>query len=161
MVWTREQWPMADWLYRTGLIFKIDSDATSYQQGVGRKRISFNETLLTVKALSEWADNQTIVMHLVGWQGSGAQSSIASMLLLVLSLSLSLSLSLLMMPAIHCRFAGHDTLYPSLNAVNPVLGTAAELRQLAEACTQYNTILSYHINTDEVGVSPSFSCDFQ
>ena len=32
VVWTREQWPLADWIYRAGLVFKIDSDATSYAQ---------------------------------------------------------------------------------------------------------------------------------
>ena len=41
-------------VYRAGLVVKVDSDATSYQQGEGRKRISFNQTLGIVKALSAW-----------------------------------------------------------------------------------------------------------
>jgi hypothetical protein len=67
---------------------------------------------------SEWSDNQTIVVHLVGWQGSG-----------------------------------HDTLYPSLDKVNPNVGTVGDLIRLAEASRQYNTIISYHINTDEAYVN--------
>lgn len=56
---------------RYGLILKLDSDATSYAQGEGRPRISFNQTLQLVRKLSEWTDNTTTVIHLVGWQGSG------------------------------------------------------------------------------------------
>lgn len=114
VVWLRAQYPLADSIYRHGLIVKLDSDSTSYVQGEGNKRISFNDTLRLVKQLSTWADNQTIVIHLVGWQGSG-----------------------------------HDTLYPSLDMVNPNVGTASDLYKLAEASRHYNTIISYHINTDE------------
>eukprot|EP01052_Picozoa_sp_SAG31_P035738 SAG31_NODE_4353_length_3321_cov_2.678150_3_plen_843_part_00 len=114
IIWARGQYSLADSVYRYGLIVKLDIDSTSYAQGEGQKRISFNQTLELVKQLSLWADNQTIVMHLVGWQGSG-----------------------------------HDTLYPSLNKVNPNAGTAADLRRLATESEKYNTIISYHINTDE------------
>jgi hypothetical protein len=114
VIWTRNQYPLADSIYRHGLVVKLDSDSTSYVQGEGQDRVSFNETLGIVKQLSAWADNQTVVMHLVGWQGSG-----------------------------------HDTLYPSLNMVNPNVGTPSDLYRLAEASRHYNTIISYHINTDE------------
>ena len=165
MIWMRRQYPLADAVYRHGLIVKLDSDTTSYVQGEGKKRISFHDTLSIVKELrcvskrslvsfllnfaqlcckkrpvcqdrlgtgirrkvekgcfarthSEWSDNQTIVVHLVGWQGSG-----------------------------------HDTLYPSLDKVNPNVGTVGDLIRLAEASRQYNTIISYHINTDEAYVN--------
>ena len=64
--------------------------------------------------LSAWVDNQTVVVHLVGWQGSG-----------------------------------HDTLYPSLDKINPNVGTSSDLYRLSDASGRYNTIISYHINTDE------------
>ena len=118
VIWARSQYPLADSVYRHGLVIKLDSDSTSYVQGEGQKRWSFNETLDLVKQLSVLADNQTIVIHLVGWQGSG-----------------------------------HDTLYPSLNIVNPNVGTASDLRRLAEQSRHYNTIISYHINTDEAYVN--------
>eukprot|EP01043_Picozoa_sp_COSAG02_P055398 COSAG02_NODE_6414_length_3587_cov_2.185493_1_plen_951_part_00 len=114
VIWTRSQYPLADSIYRHGLIVKLDSDSTSYVQGEANKRWSFNETFGLVKQLSAWADNQTLVIHLVGWQGSG-----------------------------------HDTLYPSLNKVNSNVGTPSDLYRLAKASRQYNTIISYHINTDE------------
>ena len=45
---------------------------------------------------------------------------------------------------------GHDTLYPSLDIVNEALGTREDLYRLArEAKAKYDTIISYHINTDE------------
>jgi hypothetical protein len=104
----------ADWIYRAGLILKLDVDMTSYDSSAANPRIRFNDVLRIVKVLSAASDNVTTVLHLVGWQGTG-----------------------------------HDTLYPSLDVVNPNVGTAAELRQLAAASKAYNTVISYHINTDE------------
>jgi hypothetical protein len=51
MIWMRRQYPLADAVYRHGLIVKLDSDTTSYVQGEGKKRISFHETLSIVKQL--------------------------------------------------------------------------------------------------------------
>ena len=122
IIWTRDQYPRADWLVRQGLMTKLDNDVTSYTNGGcdgsdnrrGVARATFNKTLEAVKWLSEWADNATVIMHLVGWQGSG-----------------------------------HDTLYPSLDKLNPNVGTKAELQRLAVEAKRYNTLISYHINTDE------------
>ena len=48
------------------------------------------------------------------------------------------------------RGTGHDTLYPLLNVINGALGTKEDLHRLArDAQEKYNTIISYHINTDE------------
>eukprot|EP00947_MAST-08B_sp_MAST-8B-sp1_P003034 g3034.t1 len=115
-IFTRRQYPLADWLYRAGLVFKIGNDYTSYKgQADVKQRISFNETLDYVAALAHLSDNMTSIIHLVGWQGSG-----------------------------------HDTLYPSLNRLNPALGTAEDLQRLFDrAYAEYNTFISYHANTDE------------
>eukprot|EP00041_Stephanoeca_diplocostata_P028410 m.805016 g.805016 ORF g.805016 m.805016 type:complete len:927 (-) comp23369_c0_seq18:132-2912(-) len=71
IVFARNQFPVADWLYRSGLVLKLDSDVTSYISNEGISRISFTQTLDVVKGLSSMSDNQTTVLHLVGWQGSG------------------------------------------------------------------------------------------
>ena len=113
VIWARSQYPLADSVYRHGLIVKLDLD-TSYVGGEGQRRISVNGTLALVRQLSAWADNQTVVIHFVGWQGSG-----------------------------------HDTLYPSLDKVNPTVSTAADLYRLVDESRKFNTIISYHINTDE------------
>ena len=45
---------------------------------------------------------------------------------------------------------GHDTLYPSLDVLNEALGTKEDLERLAKnAMDLYDTVISYHINTDE------------
>ena len=118
VVYSRQQYPLADWIYRSSLILKVDVDMTSYQQSASSPRIRFGEVLPIVKTLSAATDNTSLVVHLVGWQGSG-----------------------------------HDTLYPSIDKVNPNVGTAAELRELAAASKAYNTIISYHINTDEAYIN--------
>ena len=123
VVWTRDQYPKADWLVRVGLMTKLQNDVTSYTNGGcngsvhdphRQSRATFNRTLDAVKWLSRWSDNSTHVMHLVGWQGTG-----------------------------------HDTLYPSLNRLNPYAGTKADLERLSAEAKRYNTLISYHINTDE------------
>jgi hypothetical protein len=123
VVWTRDQYPKADWLVRAGLITKLQNDVTSYTNGgcngsvhdpQRQSRATFNKTLDAVKWLSRWSDNSTHVMHLVGWQGTG-----------------------------------HDTLYPSLDRLNPYAGTKADLERLSAEAKRYNTLISYHINTDE------------
>jgi len=81
------RYPLADWLYRAGLVMKLESDMTSYARNAAQPRISFNDSLAVIRAFSEWTDNSTTVIHLVGWQGSG-----------------------------------HDTLYPSLDRVDPNVG---------------------------------------
>lgn len=113
-VYAREQYPLADAVYRAGLVLKLDSDITSYTAQEGMPRISFNATMDMVKKLSALADNTTIVLTLVGWQGSG-----------------------------------HDTLYPRYNVSNPNLGTSEDLWRLVADAKRYNTVISYHINTDE------------
>lgn len=70
-VYSRDQYPLADAVYRAGIIVKLDSDITSYTMNENLKRVSFNDTMDYVRTLSAIADNQTIVMHLVGWQSSG------------------------------------------------------------------------------------------
>lgn len=71
VVYARDQFPLADAVYRAGIIVKLDSDITSYTSNKGLARVTFNETMAYVRTLSAIADNQTIVMHLVGWQSSG------------------------------------------------------------------------------------------
>lgn len=71
IIYAREQYPRADSVYRGGILVKLDNDITSYRQQEGLKRISFNDTLEVIKSVSMLADNATIVMTLVGWQGSG------------------------------------------------------------------------------------------
>ena len=71
VVYARNQYPLADWIYRVGLIFKLDNDMTSYTGGEGGTRISFNDSMQVVRKLSAFSDNTTTVLHLVGWQGSG------------------------------------------------------------------------------------------
>jgi hypothetical protein len=73
VVFAREQYPVADSIYRAGLIMKLDSDITSYTQNENMTRITFNETLAFIKKISALVDNATVVLHLVGWQSSGAR----------------------------------------------------------------------------------------
>ena len=114
-IWTRRQYPLADWLYRSALITKLGSDYTSYVQQKDAQRVTFNTSLDYVAALAHISDGMPLVVHLVGWQGSG-----------------------------------HDTLFPSLNVVNPQLGTREDLQRLFnEAKSRYNALISYHANTDE------------
>lgn len=71
VIYTREQYPLADSVYRAGLVMKLDSDITSYTQNEEMGRITFNQTLDFIKNISFLADNATVVLHLVGWQSSG------------------------------------------------------------------------------------------
>ena len=91
-----------------------------------QSRATFNKTLDAVKWMSEWSDNSTHIMHLVGWQGTG-----------------------------------HDTLYPSLDRINPHVGTKADLERLATEAKKYNCLISYHINTDEAyqNLTAAQGCD--
>ena len=70
-VWTRSQYPLADWLYRAGLFTKIQSDATSYLTHATQPRITFNRTLAYAAQMSRLSDRQPLVIALVGWQGTG------------------------------------------------------------------------------------------
>jgi hypothetical protein len=113
-VWIREQYPLAHYVFRSGITWKLDTDISSYKGGTVN-RIRFNETLEYIKTLANITDYGLNVVHLVGWQGTG-----------------------------------HDTLYPSLDQINPQGGSAAELSALFKVAKEtYNTIISYHINTDE------------
>ena len=71
IIYSREQYPLADSIYRAGLVVKLDSDITSYTQNENMSRITFNETLKFIKNISALADNTSLVVHLVGWQSSG------------------------------------------------------------------------------------------
>ena len=71
VVYSREQYPLADSVYRAGLVMKLDSDITSYVQNEPMGRITFNQTLDYIRNISLLADNATVVLHLVGWQSSG------------------------------------------------------------------------------------------
>ncbi len=71
VIYAREQYPLADSVYRAGLVMKLDSDITSYTQNEKMGRITFNQTLDFIRNISFLADNTTIVLHLVGWQSSG------------------------------------------------------------------------------------------
>ena len=71
VVFAREQYPLADSIYRAGLVMKLDSDITSYTQNENMTRITFNETLSFIQNISALVDNTTVVLHLVGWQSSG------------------------------------------------------------------------------------------
>jgi hypothetical protein len=73
VVWTRRQYPLADWRYRLGLVWKVGNDYTSYTGSTSdvTQRITFNETLEYVRAIALLSDNMTSIWHLVGWQGSG------------------------------------------------------------------------------------------
>jgi hypothetical protein len=132
VVWTRQQYPRADWLMRAGLMTKIQNDMTSYTSGGcngtgnSQSRVTFNKTIDAVKWLADWTDNATVIWHMVGWQGSG-----------------------------------HDTLYPSLNVINPNVGTRTDLDRLAKETKKYNSLISYHINTDEAyqNFSATQGCD--
>ena len=145
VVWARGQSPLADSVYRSGVqrvllvllvllllvltprfqvFMKVQNDVTSYAAQEKNARVSFNDTLATVKALSRWADNQTVVLFLVGWQGSGHDTLYPSL----------------------------DHVNANLGAGTEAQATA-ELRQLAAAALEYNVIISYHINTDEAYVN--------
>ena len=56
---------------------------------------------------------------------------------------------------------GHDTLYPSLDRLNPNVGTKTDLERLAIEARKYNTLISYHINTDEAykNLTAAKGCD--
>lgn len=71
VVYAREQFPLADSVYRAGLVMKLDNDITSYTQNEKMGRITFNQTLDFIRNISLLADNATVVLHLVGWQSSG------------------------------------------------------------------------------------------
>jgi hypothetical protein len=75
VIWTREQHPKADWVYRSSLVLALAVDEATYiPKGPPvpqMPRISFNESLKVVRALSSWSDNTSTVLRLVGWQGSG------------------------------------------------------------------------------------------
>lgn len=71
VIYSREQYPVADSVYRSGVIVKLDSDITSYSADAQMPRISFNDTMGYIKTLSSLIDNQTLVVHLVGWQSTG------------------------------------------------------------------------------------------
>eukprot|EP00040_Diaphanoeca_grandis_P037223 m.241469 g.241469 ORF g.241469 m.241469 type:complete len:965 (-) comp33776_c0_seq1:288-3182(-) len=115
LVYTRNQYPVMDYVYRAGIILKLGLDYTSYETPPYDGRITFDRALDYIQAIANMSDNMLQVTHLVGWQGSG-----------------------------------HDTLYPSYNQINPLLGASSDLQSLvAEAEAKYNTIVSYHINTDE------------
>jgi hypothetical protein len=65
------RYPLADWVYRAGLVVKLDSDITSYIGEEKMARVTFNDTLKLAAQLAALTDNTTTVLTLVGWQGSG------------------------------------------------------------------------------------------
>ena len=117
VVWTREQYPLADFVYRAAAIMKIDLDISSYKlpwNPMGEGRLRFNETLKFIAKIASMSDNMPMVMHFVGWSGTGL-----------------------------------DSLDPSYDLINPNLGTKQQLEQVkAIAWEKYNTIVSYHVDTD-------------
>ena len=113
-VWTRSQYPLADFAYRGSVVLKIDNDISSYLMpwNPSPSRVSFNETLDYIAAIAALTDNMPMIMHLVGWGGTGLDTGI-------------------------------------YNEINARLGTLADLRRLKdEALAKHNTIVSYHIDTD-------------
>lgn len=69
LLWRRMQYPRADVLYRTSLVYKLQIDLTSYNAGWSRLR--FTDALQYVGNLSLISDAYPQVPILVGWQGLG------------------------------------------------------------------------------------------
>ena len=77
VVWTREQYPLADFVYRAAAIMKIDLDISSYKlpwNPMGEGRLRFNETLKYIAKIAAMSDHMPLVLHLVGWSGTGLDS---------------------------------------------------------------------------------------
>ena len=79
-VWTRSNYPVADFVFRGALIMKIDNDVSSYLPPWNPcpQRVSFNETLRYVEAIAALSDNMPTVLHLVGWGGTGLDTGMVS-----------------------------------------------------------------------------------
>ena len=113
-VWTRSQYPLADFVFRGSLTMKIDNDISSYLMpwNPSPSRVTFNQTLEYIATIADLTDSMPMVIHLVGWGGTGLDTGI-------------------------------------YNEINERLGTLADLRRLKEeSLANYNTIVSYHIDTD-------------
>jgi hypothetical protein len=113
-VWTRSQYPLADFVFRGSVTMKIDNDISSYVMpwNPSPHRVSFNASLDYIASIAALTDHMPMVMHLVGWGGTGLDTGI-------------------------------------YNEVNKRLGSLSDLHRLKErALASYNTIVSYHIDTD-------------
>ena len=77
-VWTRSNYPVADFIFRGSMTIKIDNDISSYllPWNPSKDRVSFNQTLEYVKAIAALSDNMPTVLHLVGWGGTGLDTGI-------------------------------------------------------------------------------------
>jgi hypothetical protein len=113
-VWTRSNYPVADFVFRGSMTYKTDNDISSYllPWNPSKARVSFNQTLDYVKTIAALSDKMPSVLHLVGWGGTGLDTGI-------------------------------------YNEINARLGTLEDLVRLKRtAGEEYNTIISYHVDTD-------------
>ena len=122
IVWNRRQFPEARNIYKTHLVWKLGN---SYHSCRTKSFVQqgYTPPVVTFNETLEWIREMSLI--------SGGMPQICYL--------------------VGWQGTGHDTLYPSLDLINVALGTRDDLYRLArEAQEKYDTIISYHINTDEV-----------
>lgn len=121
IVWNRRQFPEARNIYKTHLVWKL---GVSYHSCRPKEWVDkgYAPPVITFSETLEWIRDMSLI--------SGGMPQIVYL--------------------VGWQGTGHDTLYPSLDVLNEALGTKEDLERLAKnAMDLYDTIISYHINTDE------------
>ena len=121
----------------------------SFRWNPAPRRVSFNDTLLYVRKIAELAE-MPVVMHLVGYAGTGLDTGIYDEVRAFCWPVAACWLPVAAGRQRSCRPCGKPDLSAVvLSQINERLGTVEDLKRLKQtAADEYNTLISYHVDTD-------------